>query len=265
MTQAPAVTEARREPARWVGFDALGDVPYRPLCPNQIVWREMVIYRNPGGTTAVRNNWIPPATYMIEVVKNQVERSYSYFDALYAIGDDMVMMVEAKYKPPTGRFQVEQAPVEVEPELPESALAAREVRELSGLSAGRLGDVFPVHREIFQRWTSGKPPSAANLERLLALRHFLRALAERVADPNSWLLSPLDEGAASPTAYEVLKTGNLRALWNAIVDLPSTAKRYTREIPGEGAVTVVEGSLRGRDYPTTEEELDDYAELFDET
>ncbi len=42
-----------------------------------------------------------------------------------------------------------------------------------------------------------------------------------------------------------------------------TRGRYTREIPGEGVLTVVEGSLRGPDYPTPEEELDDYAELFD--
>ena len=55
---------------------------------------------------------------------------------------------------------------------PESAAVASDVRDLSGLSAGKLGDIFPIERESYQRWISGKnTPSEGNLERLLALRH----------------------------------------------------------------------------------------------
>lgn len=279
MALAPAATEARREPGRWIGFgqSELGDVPQQPICPLRIFWGENVIYRDPEGTSAVRSTWIPHATYLIEVVRNQLEHSYGEL-GIYWVGNDItclnvkdprrdpIMAVEAKHAGPTLAV-VEDEPehVAIEPELPASASVAREVRDLSGLSAGKLGDLFPVERESFQRWMSGKlTPSSANLERLLALRHFLRALADRVEDRKSWLLSPLTEGAASPTAYELLKTGNLRTLWDSIVNLPSSAKRQPREIPGEGTVTAVVGSLRGRDHRTSEEELDDYDELFDE-
>src|SRR5206468_424785 len=65
------------------------------------------------------------------------------------------------------------------PAIPESAAVAREVRDLSGLSAEKLGDIFPIERESYQRWISGKNiPSEGNFERLLALRHFLRAVAD---------------------------------------------------------------------------------------
>jgi hypothetical protein len=273
---APAATEARREPGRWIGFEQseVGDLRRQPICPLRIFWGENVIYGDPEGTTAVRSTWIPHATYLIELLRNQLEHSYSDPD-IYWVGNDitclnvkepgLVMVAEAKQAGATLTVVEDEPGHEVvELELPESASVAREVRDLSGLSAGKLGDLFPVERESFQRWMSGKlTPSSANLERLLALRHFLRALADRVDDRKSWLLSPLTEGAASPTAYEVLKTGNLRTLWDAIVDLPSTARRRPREITGEGTVTVVDGSLRGRDHRTSEEELDDYDELFD--
>lgn len=277
MTLAPAATEARPDHQRWIGFDD----PYRSRAewsrwPLKICWNQNVIYRSDDeGTLAVRNTWIPQATYLFEVVKEQLEQTYRTPD-IYWIDDDITCVKVVSPRVVTDTMLARDEPhardasvtdtlsEPMEVGLPESAAVAREVRELSGLSAVKLGDVFPVQREIFQRWIAGSPPSAANLERLLALRHFLRALADRVQDPKTWLLSPLKEDAASPTAYDLLKVGNLAVLWDAILALPSKPRRYTREIPGEGVVTVVEGSLRGRDYRTSEEELDDYAELFDE-
>ncbi len=71
-------------------------------------------------------------------------------------------------------------------------------------------------------------------------------------------------GEVSPSAYEVLRSGNLTDLWAAISALPSNAPRRTYLAEEGGYATIVEGSLRGRDYRATEEELDDYAELFDD-
>jgi len=266
VTLAPAPTEARPDHERWIGFDD----PYRSQAgwsrwPLKICWNENVIYRGDDeGTLAVRNTWIPQATYLFGVVREQLEQTYRAPDIYWIDNDitcvkvvsprvatlvDTMLVSDEPHAGDAWVTEISSEPVEVG--LPESAAVAREVRELSGLSAAKLGDVFPVQREIFQRWIAGSPPSAANLERLLALRHFLRALADRVQDPKTWLLSPLKEDAASPTAYDLLKAGNLAALWDAIVALPSKPKRYTREIPGEGTVTVVEGSLRGRDYRTS--------------
>lgn len=147
----------------------------------------------------------------------------------------------------------------------EAASIASEVRVISGLSVRKLAEIFPVERESFQRWLSGEQtPSSANLERLLALRHFLQALAQRVGDPKSWLLAPLYGEQAAPSAYDVLRSGNLTDLWAAISALPGNAPRRTYLSEEGGFATVVEGSLRGRDYRASEEELDDYAELFDD-
>lgn len=151
------------------------------------------------------------------------------------------------------------------PPKSEAALVAAEVREISGLSAKKLGAIFPVERESFQRWLSGEQtPSEAHLERLLTLRHFLRALEQRVPDPTSWLLAPIHDEQATPSAYEVLRSGNLTDLWAAISALPSSAPRRTYLSEEGGFATVVDGSLRGRDHSAAAEELDDYAGLFDD-
>ena len=150
-------------------------------------------------------------------------------------------------------------------ELPPSALVAREVRDLSGLTARQLGDVFPVARENFQRWISGDiTPSDDNFERLLSLRHFFRALADRVDDPKVWLLSPLEDSAGEPSAYSLLVHGNLAALWDAVAVLPSRAP--TGEFVdsnGDRGVRITT-SLRGVEAAMPESELDEYAEWFDE-
>lgn len=146
------------------------------------------------------------------------------------------------------------------PATPDTAHLAREVRDLSGLSAGRLAELFPVERETYQRWITGSPPSSANEERLLAIRHFLRELTHRVSNVRTWLLAPLVDGADSPSAFEVLKGGRLAELWDAIADLPSTAGRQTYVASDGSTLTELQGSRRGRDLRTPEEELDDYAE-----
>ncbi len=144
-----------------------------------------------------------------------------------------------------------------------SAAAAREVRELSGLPAERLGAIFPVERESFQRWVAGTNPGRANLERLLALRHFLRALRERVADPKTWLISPLST-LEDQTPYDVLRTGGLTSLWTEISGLSPSAAPTERFVDAEGNTgLLVRGSLRADDTPTPAEELDDYDEWLD--
>lgn len=148
---------------------------------------------------------------------------------------------------------------------PESAAVASEVRDLSGLSAEKLGDIFPIERESYQRWISGKnTPSEGNLERLLALRHYFRAVADRVDTPKAWLLSPLAEGVMSSSPYDLLRSGNLSSAWDALSTLPSRAKRHTRRASDGSEAIVIEGSARGRNAPTTADESDDYDDWLSE-
>jgi hypothetical protein len=178
----------------------------------------------------------------------------------------------AAFSPPEAWVVTVLVPVEPQrsedrPRDPETdpAVIAREIRSTSGLSAQRLGGLFPVKRETYQRWISGEAtPSSGNLERLLAIRHFMRALADRVESPKSWLLAPLHAGVNSPSPYAMLKAGRLGDLWEAIGALPSRAGRRTYLAEEGGFATEVRGSLRGRAYRANDDELDDYAELFDD-
>jgi hypothetical protein len=151
------------------------------------------------------------------------------------------------------------------PPVSEVRAAASEIREISGLGAEKLGALFPVERESYQRWISGvTEPSAGNLERLYALRHFLRALADRVDNAKHWLLSPLPGSPDGRTAYDTIKAGNLTRLWDAIALLPSrTSSEPILDSDGNYAVRR-ETSMRAFERPLPEEELDDYSEWFDE-
>jgi hypothetical protein len=154
--------------------------------------------------------------------------------------------------------------VEWDEPLPESALVAQDVRNLSGLSAKQLGEIFPVARENFQRWTTGTPPSDANLQRLLGLRHLFRALADRVDDPKVWLFSPLDADVNALTPYSLLQRGRVTAVWDAVAGLSRrvAAEEFTDSEGGRGLR--IRGSVRGREGSTAEGEMDDYSEWLDE-
>jgi hypothetical protein len=188
------------------------------------------------------------------------------------INGDSVILCEFKVsgEPSVWSGLMEAAP-EADPEslavdpTPESAAIASEVRDLSGLSAEKLGDIFPIERESYQRWISGKnTPSEGNLERLLALRHYFRAVADRVDTPKTWLLSPLAQGVMSSSPYDLLRSGNFSSAWDALSTLPSRAKRHTRRASDGSEAVVIEGSVRGRNAPTTADELDDYDDWLSE-
>jgi hypothetical protein len=148
------------------------------------------------------------------------------------------------------------------PPVSESAAAAREIRALSGLTAEQLGDLFPVSRESFQRWLTGTPPNQVNLARLMALRHFLRALSDRVDDPRAWLYAPLGVGPDAITPYDLLRRGQLTTLWEVLADRRSAAKRIAFTDAEGGPGTRLTGALRSKDTRTLEEELDDYDDWF---
>lgn len=264
MSAVAVATDIGSEPVEW-GERSGGLWPRsRRLLQEIRTANGMILYQYAGGTPTV-NEWVPVELHRLalDAVQGRLCNDYRAGDLLLSTAGGIVKY-EIKIRNVTDVALINQPddPIVVPPE---SALAAREVRDLSGLSAERLGEIFPVERESYQRWVSGSTtPSPANLERLLALKHFLRELANRVADPNSWLLEPLAAGTPSPTPYEALKTGNLADVWDAIADLPSKATRYTRELADGSVLTVTEGSLRGRDVRTSEEELDDYGEWLGE-
>lgn len=258
MTPAPAATETVPKAEDWTAFGTT----LRESRPRQLVNEIRTtagVCRYGGGTVTI-HDWVPTVAHVLafEPMNALMLDEYHAFDLIGHTPRGGVLICEIKVAP---------TPTDVEhgtggeDDLSESAAVAREVRDLSGLGARRLGEIFPVERESYQRWVSGRiTPSAENLERLLALRHFMRELANRVPSPKSWLLSPIVEGAESPTPYELMKAGNLVDAWAAIADLPSKARRYTREAADGSTLTVTEGSVRGRDLRTSEDEIGDYSD-----
>jgi len=137
---------------------------------------------------------------------------------------------------------------------------AAHVRDLSGLSAERVAEFFPVSRETFQRWISGAVhPSTANLERLMRLRYFLQEATNRVPDVRAWLLSPLPslDGA---TPSDLLKQGQLTRVWEHLQVLPHRYPNPSYTDRDGRRITHVLHSTRGILHDTDEDELDDFAD-----
>ena len=98
--------------------------------------------------------------------------SATSWSIILSINGDSVILCEFKlpqFKPSTwtdlvgATLAADPAPLTADP-TPESAAVASEVRDLSGLSAEKLGDIFPIERESYQRWISGKQQSPSEGE-----------------------------------------------------------------------------------------------------
>lgn len=144
-----------------------------------------------------------------------------------------------------------------------TAILADEVRQLSGLSTQALGAIFPVVRESYQRWVSGRTtPSEGDLRRLLALRELFHHLRDRVPNVRNWLFTPIQPGV---TPYDLLKEGRISEVWDEAIRLNrqtlSTARNREGEFSG-----VLEGGVRGRwkNAALTLEDADDLSDWDDE-
>jgi len=136
--------------------------------------------------------------------------------------------------------------------------AALAIRDSSGLDAERLGAIFSVERESFQRWLSGRvTPTVAKQEQLFALQHLFEDLSHRVPDPRAWLLSPgVAEGV---TPHKMLCEGRLSGVARLVAQIERPDARR-RVVDSEGQVgTTIRGSLRALDDGTPEDEWDDSA------
>lgn len=195
--------------------------------------------------TTTRSRWIAPAGAAVSITPRHA-----------ATG-----AVNEAHAGPSGEAVYEQGPD-----------AAREVRRLSGLPVDQLAALFPdrgsgpegrMSRENYHRWHSGRTlPGSANLERLLALRHLFREVANRTGDVRSWLMTP-DTGLDFETPYEILRRGAMSRIWSAIARMPMRATHQAITAPdGDRGVRITE-SLRGTDAHTPIDEADDSSDWFD--
>jgi hypothetical protein len=81
---------------------------------------------------------------------------------------------------------------------------AAELRELSGLDAGALAEIFGVSRTAYQNWIGGAQPHRARRERLHMLKPLFREAARRLGSRSAverWLLTPIVAGGKRPLDY----------------------------------------------------------------
>jgi hypothetical protein len=144
-----------------------------------------------------------------------------------------------------------------EEEVSPAIQAARDVRTLSNLSATLLGVLFPVARETYQRWLSGAlEPSAANLQRLFALRQLFDTVRDRVGDVRTWLLSPIPQREPD-TPYDWLRQGRLTAVWEYVQGIARPSPyRLVKTGSGDYAIQVT-SPVRGSDVRLEPEDVDE--------
>lgn len=113
---------------------------------------------------------------------------------------------------------------------PRHAELARELRQLTGLSAALLGAALGVGREQFQRWMSGRPISAVRHGQLVYLHTISRELEAKLgpASARLWWHTP-DSHGIQPK--ELLERRLLDAIHRLIVEL-SSPERETTELLG---------------------------------
>ncbi len=105
--------------------------------------------------------------------------------------------------------------------LPRQAILARELRQLTGLSAGLLGESLGVSREQFQRWMSGRPISDPRHGQLVFLHTISRELVRKCGaeEARLWWQIPGPNGMAPKV---LLQQRLLDAIHRLIVSLPET-------------------------------------------
>jgi hypothetical protein len=103
---------------------------------------------------------------------------------------------------------------------------ASQAKERSGLTDEQLGKIFPVTREQFQRWRTGKEdrPSTAHIRRMAALNEMFTDAATRVETVRDWLLIP--SGGLSP--YDLLCQARFEEVWRLLTQSPSSVASRLR-------------------------------------
>lgn len=92
------------------------------------------------------------------------------------------------------------------PESTPEAAAAMRVRELSGLQAEKLAELFGVTRTAFYGWLRGVKPRGRRRDHLLQVAHLVEEAARRLGGPRevaAWLMAP--SPASNRVPFELVR------------------------------------------------------------
>jgi hypothetical protein len=144
---------------------------------------------------------------------------------LRVVSGGEVIEIDASQSVPTDVVHAAKAGQETE--LPTGKQAAshsrlaRELREMTGLGAGKIGSAFGVTREQYSRWISGAPISDMRHGQLRYLHTVVADLVRRVEDLNRahvWFQTPID-GSETPADLLIQRRWtDLHRLVSQVVD-----------------------------------------------
>lgn len=105
------------------------------------------------------------------------------------------VVIYADVDAPPASF-VDRTDDKVETVLPRHAEIAREVRDMTGLSAAILGEALGISREQFQRWMAGSPISDVRYGQLMFLHTVARELVRKIGQEGArvWWQTPGHDG-----------------------------------------------------------------------
>jgi hypothetical protein len=138
------------------------------------------------------------------------------------------------------------------------------VKESTGLSWGRIGDLLGVSRQTVNDWKNGEHISEHNLRRLLATREVLERAQRRHPRPidlTAWLETPQGSNARTPaTLFQNGKIDEARLL---AITRPSFRMRKTPEWARRPIPETFQGGGERRDEGVPPEEVDPFGESGD--
>lgn len=217
-------------PSQWIGRNtlALGLGYLRPFRSDPFFFDpDLFVVGKSDEQWVVTVNVRVPGNYpLVATAVNAAYEPYSFYGVLTPQEPERVTttFVSHTWAQPTPTAT--EATEDPAPAPDSFAELATQVKERSGLTDEQLGKIFPVTREQFQRWRTGKEdrPSTAHIRRMAALNEMFADAATRVEIVRDWLLIP--SGGLSP--YDLLCQARFEEAWRLLTQSPSSVASQLR-------------------------------------
>jgi hypothetical protein len=172
---------------------------------------------------------VPPALRFTPLLNEVSEFSFGIVDRRFEVEATLASPNPATLLPERSSSDPHHAPHAPgsSAEAPPHARLARELRDMTGLSASILGSAFGVSREQYSRWVGGKPISDTRHGQLQFLHTVVRELIRRLGSSEArvWLHRPLDDLV---TPVDLLQGRKFDRFYREVIALPDSDSAAVR-------------------------------------
>lgn len=217
-------------PSQWIGPNtlALGLGYLRPFRSDPFFFDpDLFVVGEFDARWVVTVNVRVPSNYpLVATAVNAAYEPYSFYGVLTPHEPEQVTTTFVSHTWAQSTPTATEATEDPAPAAESFAELTTQVKERSGLTDEQLGKIFPVTREQFQRWRTGKEdrPSTAHIRRMAALNEMVADAATRVEIVRDWLLIP--SGGLSP--YDLLCQARFEEAWRLLTQSPSSVASQLR-------------------------------------